>query len=642
MKLAGFIKLLLPACLLFLFANSNLKSQATGSFDVQIQFNGESRTFSYYVPPDYDSTKKSNLMVCLHGLGDNSVNFRNALINSLQWNTFIPNTIFVCPDGGSDANKDFYSPTGDEAIIPTTIHYTDSLYNIDTTQIILEGFSLGGRSALKYSLDHPGKFKGLLLNTPAQQGIKDTKNMFGSVQFNYSQGGKTPIAITHGADDIAYLNVTDSLYMQLILNDVPVTLTRVAGMAHTIPQQNVIQNCINFINDPISVKNEANVAGIISPKTIYKSTSVPSVRIRNTGSDYLTGMTIEYILNDTVKTFQWSGNIKPFDYSDVEIPMLSYQKGFNTLIVNLKEVNGEEVSSQSLVSKSDTAFIASLPSSEKLPAKFGFEANDDPYWARKASGNVFTWDVDDNSKTKGAYSGVMFNSPLFFDFQGLSEEVISPSLDLTSVQKPYLIFDYAFNYLYYTPPYISINTIFTDTLNILVSTDNGATYTKIYTKYGENLATAPTPITNATSINAAVFVPTINNWKTEKIDLSQLGNAKSAIFKFQYTSGLGGTIYLDNINFLSENDLADVNTKADNQEINISPNPAINYVNVQLPENTSQIVITDLQGMNLYTSHPVSGSKFEHISTDNFSSGIYFVKIIAGGKSFIQQLIIAK
>ncbi len=89
------------------------------------------------------------LIIGLHGLGDNSVSYRNAWTGSFAFATHMPNTILICPDGGSDQNKDFYMPAGDEAIIQECISYAQAHYNINPSEIILQGFSLGGRSALR-------------------------------------------------------------------------------------------------------------------------------------------------------------------------------------------------------------------------------------------------------------------------------------------------------------------------------------------------------------------------------------------------------------------------------------------------------------------------------------------------------------
>src|SRR5665647_2517465 len=105
----------------FLLITISSKAQQIGSFSDTINFMSQDRILSCYVPTNYDTSINYRLMVCLHGLGDNSNNYRNGLINSLNWKTVFTNTIFICPDGGSDANKDFSTPPGDEEIIAKCI-----------------------------------------------------------------------------------------------------------------------------------------------------------------------------------------------------------------------------------------------------------------------------------------------------------------------------------------------------------------------------------------------------------------------------------------------------------------------------------------------------------------------------------------
>ncbi len=181
-------------------------SQQTGSFDISIEFAGSARDISLYVPSDYDSEQAYEVFIGLHGLGDNSKNYRNVFVQN-NLTSQLENTIWVFPDGGDDQSRDFYYPEGDFEIITKALQYVKDNYNINESGIILQGFSLGGRSALKYGLDNPGLFKGLLLNTPAIQGVLDGRNdPRMSPGYKFENASEVPVCITHGSDDFFYIN----------------------------------------------------------------------------------------------------------------------------------------------------------------------------------------------------------------------------------------------------------------------------------------------------------------------------------------------------------------------------------------------------------------------------------------------------
>ena len=157
--------------LLCLHTTNTASAQHTGSYDTTIAFMSATRAVSLYVPTAYADTTPCRLMVCLHGLGDTCSSYRSVLIGSYGWGTAMPNTIFVCPES-STRNADYFFPTGSEAIIQACIDLARATYNIDTTDIVLQGFSLGGRAALRYGLNNYAQFKGLLLKHTCSAGSK--------------------------------------------------------------------------------------------------------------------------------------------------------------------------------------------------------------------------------------------------------------------------------------------------------------------------------------------------------------------------------------------------------------------------------------------------------------------------------------
>jgi len=156
----------------------NSDAQTTGRFNRYVPVPSEpNRRLSYYVPANYNPANKYKLIIALHGLGDNSVNYRNFLASDSIYtgdtnvvtdpHSPIYNAIVVAPESGNNVNTDFWTPTSDTCIITLAIADAMSAYNIDPHYIYLNGFSLGGRSALRYGLLNYNRFRALLLWTPA-------------------------------------------------------------------------------------------------------------------------------------------------------------------------------------------------------------------------------------------------------------------------------------------------------------------------------------------------------------------------------------------------------------------------------------------------------------------------------------------
>ena len=113
---------------------------------------------------------------------------------------------------------------------------------------------------------------------------------------------------------------------------------------------------------------------------------------------------------------------------------------------------------------------------------------------------------------------------------GEKDEIQLKRIDLSGYSNPKLYFDVA--YMAYTG--------YSDSLNVFLSTNCGATFTKIYTKGGTVLSTA-----GSSTIN---FVPTAAQWRTDTINLSAYAGQQNVVIQFQNVNGYGNKLYLDNMN----------------------------------------------------------------------------------------------
>lgn len=638
------MKRLISISLLFLtviISTHALIGQNKGSFDVNVSITTGTRPLCFYVPTDYDPAKKYSLMVCLHGSGQPANSYRDNL--AIPLSNFIKNTIFVCPEGGGAAG-DFYNAKGDEAIIDSAISYSRANYSIDEKSIILEGFSLGGRSALKYGLDNPGLLKGLLLNTPAVQSNLDANNHpVYSLKYNYKNAKNLPIAITHGSTDQGYYNIIDTVFRILTDNNSMAVFYRITGMGHSIPNQSVLQKCLDFINNPLKNNLDADIPCVMPPERTYEQKIKPLFRLRNMGATVLTTAEIEYSINGVKANYIWNGSLASFEHADVELPEVTCAENQNSLVVQISTINGVAASS-SLSKKIDSAQFQSLTQGISLPYYFGFELTEPTtsLWGLHTAGGMVSWGIYTDTKTEGNNAIFMYNTPFFNINQGLSEDILSPLMDLTGVKNPCLTFDLGFNYIKLTTAGgYSQNYTFTDTLKIFISVDGGKTYKTIYSKSGSDLASVATPITNPQSLNACLFIPSsTGEWKNEVIKLDDYKENQKAVVVFKYVSGMGGSLWLDNLRFMSFDDITGISESFSDSGLEVYPNPATDFISLSIPESTKLIRIYDVTGSIVMQSVVNQGVGRMNIGTSGLSAGVYILEAIQDNSVTREKLII--
>lgn len=640
---------LLKGTLVLLFSTlacTSVFSQKTGSLDTNITFSGASRQLSIYVPTDYNATNNYQLMVCLHGLGDNSANYRNVLVNSLNWKTLYPNTIFVCPESNTTTD-DYFAPegSGNEAIITECINYATANYNINTADIILQGFSLGGRAALRFGLLNPSNFKGLLLNTPAIQGIKESSNRSQtSYTFNFSNANKIPVYISHGATDELYTSAIDSTVEQLIINDCPLFFTRIAGMGHNVPSQAQLGNFNKFFDSTATAAYGIEVVKVNLPNRTCDGKVSGTVLVRNTGKTTINSISLELSAPGTTPTLiPFNGlNLASFQHTYLTITnqaigtseVLDFTAKAtlinNSIATDPFSPNGENTASKSLVSQN---------TGRALPFIEGFEGSTFPPtgWVLNPSGESYSaWYDDTDIKKTGSTAMGAFNTIRLFDNRYQHDDIQTPLLNLTTLAKPHLTFDMCYNYHKFKVGNDSLS--FADTLEILISTDCGATFTSLFRRGGADLATFAEPILNPADIQQGFPSPAANNWNKVFISLDNYATSTAAILNFRYQSDLGGSVTIDNVSV--GNNPVGINTpKITN--LKVYPNPATNKVYISANDIIA-INVFDIGGKQYSLETQQITNEGRTLVTEGLSTGIYYLQIITPNATQTQKLLIER
>jgi predicted esterase len=197
-----------------------------------------------YLPGNYDKNKKYPLMIYLHGSASDETNIRG-------FSPIIPeNFIAVGPLGRGKSNA--YSKDNAQDDIAEVINAVEEDYNIDTTRLLLTGFSMGGYGVYRTFYETPGKFKAIAIfsggpNLGVNYAPKvsapdftDEKNL------NCFRG--LPVFIFHGEKDMnVSLQATKDFSEKLIKSGAQVELQIEPGKGHDRPGKNVLEIYMKWV-----------------------------------------------------------------------------------------------------------------------------------------------------------------------------------------------------------------------------------------------------------------------------------------------------------------------------------------------------------------------------------------------------------
>ena len=603
--------------------------QQTGSFNSSVTFNGSARTLANFVPNTYTAAQPHKLVVALHGMGDAAANYRNALVNSLSFAAAFPNTILICPDGGSDQGRDFYQPAGDELIIEEAINYARTNYNIDTTEIILQGFSLGGRSALKYGLEHTSRFKALLLNTPAIQGVKEAANE-AIFDFNFAAANELPVYVTIGNNDPLYNEPVNRMVAQLVANNGKVAYKIFTG-AHTVPS---FQNYpyAAFFNQPYSNGPDAGIYRLTVPERACDRIIGSNILFQNTGNVVLDSIQFVYGIGNDLDTVKWQGSLAPHASEEINFPYFDAGNqntdyyDFKVSIAGINQLAADTFTDFNTRQKPVHIMqeVLTLPFEEHFTSEASLSK-----WALNNSGD-YILPFEYYEEDAALFS---LNSIFIFDNSGTREEVISPRLDLRNQGNVYLHFNVDYNYVKYTPD-VFADTVFADTLEVLVTTDCGATYTSLFKKAGADLSGRNEPLLNPLNLEAIAVLKDESKYRGFTVDVSQLAGQENVAFKFSYISGLGGYIYLDDVS-VSNSPVSTKDVTAKQPALSLYPNPTGGLLQVTLNngkviESVTAYNITGQEVLNLKGN----GSAVQQLNASHLPAGVYWLQLKSGNDIF--------
>lgn len=383
-------------------------------------------------------------------------------------------------------------------------------------------------------------------------------------------------------------------------------------------------NTVGLAND--AKATSANINAVSCTTSVN-----PQVTIKNNGTNAITAMTINPVLDVTPQTvYNWSGSLAPGASTVITMPGITATAGSHTYSYNITGVSGSDLNNANNTAKvgfivAPTTVVAPVTEPFTLatfpPANWNLYNPDGGLntWSRQGTANAYV------TTPAGALRYYCYNNSVTGDV----DDLFLPPLDMTGITSPMLTFDHA---------HARYSTSYTDKLEVFVSTNCGTTWTSLFNKSGATLATAPTTTAN--------FVPTISQWTNNAIPVPSAANQPQVLLKFTVTNGYGNNIWVDNVNMGGPTSIAKAQFNSSSFEV--YPNPAGNETNVKIisvygGENTITILNTLGQQVSQKTVGLELGENNYTFDTRALADGIYYVVVAdKSGNSSVKKLTISK
>ena len=333
-----------------------------------------------------------------------------------------------------------------------------------------------------------------------------------------------------------YMDYTDDACMNIFTYDQKMRMRTV------LENSPLRANLIN--SDACTPPNpsDASVVDIVNPKgDNCPGSLIPTVVLKNRGSNNLTSATISYkIDNGAVTTFSWTGTITPGSTANVTVPAFTSTLGVHNFKAWSTLPNG--------IADPATAYDTSaidfvISNGEMVPFTENFDGQTFPpdvRWEVANGGNdCFYWIGASGVSSTGVFANNIAEVPCFGNSSAQTESLISPIFILPcNATAANIQFDVA---------YRRRTTGTNEQLFVDISTDCGATWnaTPIFNKSGATLATSTTLTTTDWYPTAAA------DWRTETVSLLSFvtGTSSNIKFRFRAVAANGNNIFIDNFKF---------------------------------------------------------------------------------------------
>ncbi len=341
------------------------------------------------------------------------------------------------------------------------------------------------------------------------------------------------------------------------------------------------------------------------------------------------GSTISFsdLSYNSVTTWEWSFPGGTPTTSNEKNPVITYLTA-GTYPVSLTVGNGV----QSVTTTKNNVVSIVPMSGVALPFAETFETintNLSPVFSVNNPNNDNTWALFTSAGYQSSKSVYIKNRSI--SGSDKLDELISNTVDLSTMAKPHLKFRYAY------AKKIEGNA---DELSVLVSNNCGVSWSVRKILKGASLNTSSLPVPTGD------FVPSSNNeWREADVNIESFRQSGVRV-KFDWLNDGGNNVYLDNINIYDAAVTSIETIENPIANFEVYPNPASTfsslYFSTSLNGNVN-VALIDLLGkpaLTIFTGSLAAGEHNYSFKTETLAKGVYLLNVSIDGRNTTKKLIV--
>jgi hypothetical protein len=385
---------------------------------------------------------------------------------------------------------------------------------------------------------------------------------------------------------------------------------------------------VDNINITRIVSRDLQLVSSTPGSVICDAAATPTATIKNVGTQTITGFKVSYSLNNAAPVTQaFTGqNLTPNSTTTVTLANVTFPATGST---SFKVYVSDPVAASGTGDgkpDNDTlthAVVVSPRVASPLVENFSTGATAFPPagWAIINNDNSTTWSYSAAGNGNTGSAGI---SSWTYNGNNNSDDLVSPIVTYTGADSLTLSFDVASA----SRQYPGSTSASLDTLEVLATSNCGASFTTVYKKWGQELQTI---LSNASANfpQATGFVPALPaDWRNERVDVSSLASQPYVQFVFRATTNNGNNVYIDNVNVTART--LPLNLKQNGYVI--SPNPTVgNQFRIwflRQPTTLRFVNIYDAKGALIWSkSYNGNGEQVITVDLSGKPAGVYFVNL---------------